>query len=37
MFEYILAFVGGMMFGGIGLFFVIALCVASRGRHWRDK
>lgn len=35
MFECILAFVGGMMFGIIGLFFVIVMCIASSGRHWR--
>lgn len=35
MFDYIISFVVGMVFGSIGLFFVIVMCITSSGRHWR--
>lgn len=35
MFECMLAFVGGMMFGAVGFLFIIALLVGGNPRHWR--
>lgn len=35
MFDYIISFFAGMVFGAVGFLFIIALFVGGNPRHWR--